>query len=213
MNRNSIRSAMSGRPCGTRAKGHLTGKELISFMRKLRLKRSMTNRSRTVVSKKTGKSVHPRRTKRVKEMCANIESRLAMATANIPRTVTKKSRMARAKASPVEGYKPLYQMFRKAPKPKPRSSAQRLATLAAKLAKRARQNRMAIKNNSKGYKPLHTLFSQKKQKKRVPRAMMKKRKTTRKMSPLIAALTAAKAINYRANPRRSTRTTRNPFRR
>lgn len=204
---------MSGRPCGTRAKGHMTRKELIGFMRRLKLKQSLVNRSRTVVNKKTGKSVHPRRTKRLAEMCANIETRLSVATANIPKTVTKAAARRRRAASPAEGYKPLYQMFRKVPKARPAPKREererkRMAKLAAKLAERARRNRMAIKNNIEGYKPLYTLFPQKKTTKK-----RTKKRTTKKMSPLLAALTAARAINYRANPRRSTRTTKNPYRR
>jgi hypothetical protein len=179
----AIRSRFTNRPCGTRSKASMRRAELVQMMRNLGIKRSYTNASQTVLGK-DGKTRAKRVVKKVAQMCNNISKAINAKPAN----------------TSVNGYKPLYKIF-KTPRAAPARNA-RVARAAMKLRHNANK-----KINADPNRPLYQMFSNNSK----PAANNKPVETMAKNNMINTAKNVIKTVvnnakrNYKAAPRRSSR--------
>jgi hypothetical protein len=155
--------------------------ELVQMMRNLGIKRSYANSSQTVLGK-DGKTRAKRVVKKVKQMCDNISKAINAKPAN----------------TSVNGYKPLYQIF-KTQRAAPARNA-RVARAAMKLRQNAN-----MKINADPNRHMYQMFSNAKTSTKKNVTNVAKNNMTNAAKNVVNTVVNAVKKNYRAHPRRSGR--------
>ena len=180
----AIRSRFTNRPCGTRSKASMRRAELVQMMRNLGIKRSYANASQTVLGK-DGKTRAKRVVKKVAQMCNNISKAINAKPAN----------------TSVNGYKPLYQIF------KTQRAAPARNARVAKAAMKLRQN-ANMKINADPNRHLYQMIPRgngNNNTKNKNVTNVAKNNMTNAAKNVVNTVVNAVKKNYRAHPRRSGR--------